>query len=515
MGVAKVEFHRGTTLIVTDTSAPYSVSWVTTGGPDGAQTLTVKAFDWAGNVRTSAGVGVTVDNTAPTTALDAPAQNAQVHGVVLLSASASDNHEVAKVEFYAGGTLLGTDTLAPYEASWDTTTVAEGAYTLTTKAYDSAGNVRTSAGVVVYADTAPPEAALTSPAQGVFLRGTVVLQATASDTVGVAKVEFYVGQTLVGTDSASPYAVSWSTSDVADGAQTLTVKAFDKAGNVRTSAEVGVTVDNTAPATAFNVPAQGAHLRGAVPVSATASDTFGVERVEFHAGTTLLGTDTTAPHEVSWDTQGMADGAQTLTVKAFDKAGNVGTSEVGVVVDNTAPTTDLSAPAQNARVRGTVPVSATSSDTVGVERVEFYANSTLLGMDTTAPYAVSWDTTAWANGGVTLTTRAYDTAGNVTVSAGRAITVDNTAPTVAITSPANGASLFLSATLQASASDNVGVTQVVFYDGATVIGTDTTAPYSVSWNLLAVSKGTHTLTAKAHDAAGNVTTSAPVSVKVN
>ncbi|XHF15039.1 Ig-like domain-containing protein [Archangium gephyra] len=72
-----------------------------------------------------------------------------------------------------------------------------------------------------------------------------------------------------------------------------------------------------------------------------------------------------------------------------------------------------------------------------------------------------------------------------------------------------------STTIQASASDNVGVTQVVFYDGGAVLGTDTSAPYSFSWNLLSAAKGTHTLTAKAYDAAGNVTTSAPISVKVN
>jgi hypothetical protein len=69
--------------------------------------------------------------------------------------------------------------------------------------------------------------------------------------------------------------------------------------------------------------------------------------------------------------------------------------------------------------------------------------------------------------------------------------------------------------VQASAGDNVAINRVVFYDGAAVIGTDTTAPYSVSWSLLGVPKGTHTLTAKAYDPAGNVTTSAPVSVKVN
>ena len=96
--------------------------------------------------------------------------------------------------------------------------------------------------------------------------------------------------------------------------------------------------------------------------------------------------------------------------------------------------------------------------------------------------------------------------------------MDNSAPTVAITSPANGTSFSLltfSTTVQANASDNVGVSQVVFYDGGSVIGTATSAPYSVSWNLIGAAKGTHTLTARAYDAAGNVTTSAPISVKVN
>jgi hypothetical protein len=56
---------------------------------------------------------------------------------------------------------------------------------------------------------------------------------------------------------------------------------------------------------------------------------------------------------------------------------------------------------------------------------------------------------------------------------------------------------------------------VVFYDGANIIGTDTTAPYSVNWNVLLVPKGSHTLTARAYDAVGNVTISAPVTVTVN
>jgi hypothetical protein len=307
--------------------------------------------------------------------------------------------------------------------------------------------------------------------------------------------------------------VSWNSTAVADSAHSLTAMAYDNAGNVRTSTAVVVNTDNTLPDAALISPTQGMLLRGSVALEAAASDNQGVAKVEFYDGPALIGMSFTPPYAM---TGYLADGAHTLTVKAFDNAGNVRTSPgVGVTVDNTAPATALSAPAQNALVGGTVQVSATASDNLEVARVEFYAGETLLGTDTTAPYAVSWDTTAWANGGVTLTTRAYDTAGNVTQSAGRAVSVDNAAPTVAITSPANGGSVFLSATIQASAGDNTGVTQVVFYDGSTVIGTDTTAPYSVSWNLLSVPKGWHTLTAKAYDAAGNVTTSAPISVKVN
>ena len=58
------------------------------------------------------------------------------------------------------------------------------------------------------------------------------------------------------------------------------------------------------------------------------------------------------------------------------------------------------------------------------------------------------------------------------------------------------------------------MTQVVFYDGTQVIGTDTTEPYSMNWNLLLLPKGPHTLTVTAQDSAGHVTTSAPVIVTV-
>jgi hypothetical protein len=517
----RVEFYVDGTLLSSDTSAPYEVSWDSTRVADGAHSLTARAYDAGGRVGTSAAVGVDVDTTPPEVALTSPAQGAFLRHSVVLEATASDSGGgVAKVEFYRGTTLLGTDTSAPYSMSWSTTGVADGAHTFSVKAYDNLGHIGTSPGVEVIIDkTSPSEPALTAPAAYTLVRGTIQVSATTSDNLGVARVEFYVDDTRMGTDTSAPYEVSWDTTALADGAHTLRATAYDHAGNWRSSGmNIPVTTDNTPPDAALTAPGQGALLRGSVTLEATASDTRGVARVEFYRGTTLLGADSTAPYTWSWNTAGVGDGAWTLWVKAYDKTGNVRASAgVEVSVDNTAPVTAVSAPEQGTRVRGSVPVSATASDAVGVERVEFYADTTLLGTVTTAPYVVSWDTTAGAQGSVTLTTRAYDAVGHVTVSAGHGVSVDNGVPTVAITSPANGASFFLtvSTTIQASASDNVGVTQVVFYDGASVIGTDSTAPYSVSWNLLNAAKGTHTLTARAHDEAGNVTTSAPISVKVN
>ena len=518
--VTRVEFFANGTLLGTDTTAPYELSWDSTTGADGAWSLTARAHDTEGRVGTSPAVSVNIDNTLPDVALTSPAPGTLLGSSAVLEATASDNQAVSRVEFYVDGARIGTDTTAPYTMSWTTGYHAEGAHTLTVKAVDPTGNERTSAPVTVRTDLNWPSVALSAPAQNARLRATVQVRANASDSVGVARVEFFADGALIGTDTSAPYEVSWNTSTLADGNHSLTARAYDQVNRTTLSAAVTVILDNTPPdSVQLTSPMPGTYLRGTALLEATASDSVGVSKVEFYRGAALLGTDTTAPYEVSWNTLGAADGAHTLTAKAFDGIGNERNSTgVQVTVDNTAPVTAVSAPAQGALVRGIVPISATASDAVGVERVEFYAGTTLLGTATTAPYAVSWDTATVANGGVTLTTKAYDTVGNVSVSAARTVTVDNSAPTVAITSPANGTSfsfLTFSTTVQASASDNVGVTQVVFYDGATVIGTDTTAPYSVSWSLGGVPKGTHMLTAKAHDAAGNVTTSAPISVKVN
>jgi hypothetical protein len=188
-------------------------------------------------------------NPPPTTSITSPSNGATftAPASITINANAADTAPgtVSKVDFYNGSTLLGTDTSSPYSFSW--TNVAAGSYTLTTKATDNQGAVGTSAAVTITVNNAsnpPPVTNISYPGNGATFTApaNITITAGASDTSPgtVAKVDFYNGSTLLGTDTSSPYAFSWS--NVAAGTYTLTTKATDNQGAVGTSTAVTITV---------------------------------------------------------------------------------------------------------------------------------------------------------------------------------------------------------------------------------------------------------------------------------
>jgi hypothetical protein len=473
-----------------------------------------------------------VDSVLPSVTVTAPANGSTVSGTIAVSATASDNVGVVGVQFKQGTTNIGAeDTSSPYSVSWNTTTVANGSYTLTAVARDAAGNTTTSGSITVTVnnDTTAPTVSITAPANGATVSGTVSLTATAGDNVGVVGVQFKQGTTNIGAeDTTAPYLVSWDSTTVANGSYTLTAVARDAAGNSTTSVSVTVTVSNTdtaAPTVSITAPAGGASVQGSVTVSANATDNVGVVGVLFKVdGNNIGAEDTTAPYSLSWDTTGLSNGSHALTAVARDAAGNSTTSSTVTVTvnnpDTTAPTVALTGPANGATVSGTVSVTATASDNIGVVGVQFKQGTTNIGSeDTISPYSASWNTTTVANGTYTLTAIARDAANNTTTSAAITVTVNNpdtTPPTVSITAPNANARVRNAVTVTATASDNIGVVGVQFrVDGMDIGAEDTTAPYSISWDTTTVSNGSHVLTAVARDAAGNTQTSANRTVRVS
>ena len=151
---------------------------------------------------------------------------------------------------------------------------------------------------------------------------TVNVSAQATDSHGVASVQFYAGATLLGTDTTVPDSFTWA--NVPSGAHSLTARGrVDVYGAAATSAPISITVAaNAAPSVSLASPASGSTFAGPASIAhvPTASDSDGtVERVEFYAGTSLLNTDTTAPYAFTWSPGSY--GVFSLTAQAVDNRG--------------------------------------------------------------------------------------------------------------------------------------------------------------------------------------------------
>jgi RHS repeat-associated protein len=202
---------------------------------------------------------------------------------------------------------------------------------------------------------------------------------------------------------------------------------------------------------------------------------------------------------------------------ALDQYSRITEVEAWTAVSDQPPAVILSAPANNATFNApaTITLTATASDPDGtVAKVDFYNGQALLGTTTTSPYSFTWSNVP-ANS-YTLTAKATDNLGAATVSSAATITV--CAPTVALTSPPSSqfvappGSFALAATATTPPACGT-INRVEFYNGTTLLGSATTAPYTYSWG--SVPTGAYSLTAKAYDSRGLTATSAAIPVTVD
>jgi thermitase len=176
-------------------------------------------------------------------------------------------------------------------------------------------------------DTQLPIVSFVNPGAGATVSGTVSVQVSASDNVGVTSISVTANGTLIGSSSS----FSWNTAGRPNGAYTLTAVAKDAAGNSSSSSRA-VTVSNisdaTPPTVAISSPVAGALLSGMVTLAVNATDNVGVVRVEYWADGALIGTSTNAPFNFKWNIRKVNTGAHTLQAKAYDARGNIGVSPI-------------------------------------------------------------------------------------------------------------------------------------------------------------------------------------------
>jgi peptidoglycan/xylan/chitin deacetylase (PgdA/CDA1 family) len=523
MTVDHIAFAVDGTVVATDTAAPYSVTWDSTTVTNGSHTLVARAFDPSGAEVDSPPVTVTVSNAGPAVAITSPAGGATVNGTVTLSANAS-GMTVDHIDFAVDGTVVATDSSAPYSATWDSTTVANGSHALVARAFDPSGTEVDSTPVTVtVSNAAPPDT--TPPTSSISCNGgacasgyysaavSVTLNATDNPGgSGVASIRYTTDGTTPTLANGTVYGGAFSLSVT----KTVKYRAWDNAGNVESVKSQLIQIDTTAPTSTISCNSSSCastYYTNAVSVTLSAADTggSGVASIIY----TTDGSDPSTTNGSTYTGALSLTGTTTMKYRAFDNAGNAEPVNSALIhVDITPPSATIACNG-NACTSGyyqagvSVSLSATDADS-GVASIRYTTN----GTDPTLTNGTVYNAPFSPGATTTIKYRAWDNVGNATPVQTQLVQVDSSPPTASLTSPTAGATLGGTVTLSASASDNVAVDHVDFLVDGTVVATSTAAPYSVSWNSQSVSDGKHTITARAADSAGNTTTSSAVTVTV-
>ncbi len=340
----------------------------------------------------------------------------------------------------------------------------------------------------------PPAVSLTSPTNGSTYSApaSISLSANASDANGtVSKVEFFQGTTKLGEDLTSPYSYSWT--GVAAGTYSLSARATDNAGAVTTSSSVSVTVSSTA-------------FTGREPENP--ATTLGGLNYKYYQGLWDVLPNFNALTPVK---TGSVTNFDLSPRTVNDNFGFLYEGYVSVPSDGTYTFYTSSDDGSKLYIGSTEVV---NND--GLHGAQERSGSLALKAGKHALRVVFFE--QW--GGELLEVRYQGpTIAKQLIPASalfRLPATSNQSPSVSLTSPANGATYTAPASISLSASasdaDNT-VSKVEFFQGTTKLGEDLTSPYSYSWT--GVAAGTYSLSARATDNGGAVTTSSSVSVTVS
>jgi hypothetical protein len=496
------------------------------------------------------------DTSAPNVTLTAPAAAALVKGTINVAATATDlDSGITKVDFQyskdGGATwlALSTDFNTPYQATFNTTTVADGtAVIFRAIATNGVGGTAISnVSPAQTVDNSAPTVAVTAPAAGAILKLAAFAPANnaADPHSGITGVVYEYR--MWNAAAVPPAWGAWGAAVPAgDGVYEIRATATNGVGLTTTSAAVGFTIDSTAPqipadmlikpngGEAWELTKTYAITWKTAPITETNLAANPISLKLYKGGTWLkdIATGLANTGTYNWLVTGVPTGLDyKVEVVVTDKAGNTASDQSNAnfsiwIVDNTPPTVALTAPAAGL-VGVTVPLAATATDAEsGIVSVSFWYSTDGIAWteippaDTAAPYAGTWNPAA--SGAYWLKARATNGVLNAADSASVKVTVDAVLPAVAMTQPAAPATLSgLAAQLYGTASDAGGLKAVWFEYGAPAVkiadGVATGNPneFGATWNTVALADGLYNVRICAKDNALNVKCSTDVAVTID
>lgn len=245
-------------------------------------------------------------------------------------------------------------------------------------------------------DTTPPNASITSPAEGAFINSnSLTVTASATDSLeGVAEVAFYrlngSNWDYLGSDTTAPYELTIGVSSLNDGTHTFGIRARDRSGNWTNYISRAIGIDRTPPTGVMVAPVAGSQTSAKlITVRANPADaTSGVQRVEYRAWSPEpwsnqqwihIGTVHSAPYELVWSIPHVNSYALILA-RIVDRAGNAyETSWTSFSVDLRPDTIGIFRPSQAAFY-------LRNQNTTGVADI-----AAALGISTDIPVVGDWD----------------------------------------------------------------------------------------------------------------------------
>ena len=459
------------------------------------------------------------DTTAPSGYIVSPLNGSSVSGNTSLQVIAIDNEEVDTVYFMiksqSDNNYRNVDSTTNvsndiWQGSWNTQNsewVENENYFITFKAVDLVGNTYIAAPVIVKIDNQDDEAPIgyiKNPITGQTVNGLVSIEIEATDNKAIQYVSILINNEIKITHLSEPFNYDWNTEmEQDDLVYSIYAVIVDVDNNRTTIPPISVTVNNqlpidvTPPTGALTSPPAGSTVFGNASIQVTAADDQLVDYIEFYIDGDLDGTyDCNGPScssSYDWDTTTESEGDHVIQAILVDGWNNSTVlTPISVIVDNIDqdeihPTAVIIEPASGQTISGNVLVETLVNDNLEIDKVEFYINSQIVYIDSTAPeYNYLWNTDSLPDDeNYVISIIAYDEVGNEGPST--AITVhldnyDNIDPSGLIVYPYAGQILSGEQTISILAEDNTGIDSVDFFINNALVFTDFVEPYEYDWN---------------------------------
>ena len=493
------------------------------------------------------------DTTAPSGYIVSPLNGSSVSGNTSLQVIAIDNEEVDTVYFMiksqSDNNYRNVDSTTNvsndiWQGSWNTQNsewVENENYFITFKAVDLVGNTYIAAPVIVKIDNQDDEAPIgyiKNPITGQTVNGLVSIEIEATDNKAIQYVSILINNEIKITHLSEPFNYDWNTEmEQDDLVYSIYAVIVDVDNNRTTIPPISVTVNNqlpidvTPPTGALTSPPAGSTVFGNASIQVTAADDQLVDYIEFYIDGDLDGTyDCNGPScssSYDWDTTTESEGDHVIQAILVDGWNNSTVlTPISVIVDNIDqdeihPTAVIIEPASGQTISGNVLVETLVNDNLEIDKVEFYINSQIVYIDSTAPeYNYLWNTDSLPDDeNYVISIIAYDEVGNEGPST--AITVhldnyDNIDPSGLIVYPYAGQILSGEQTISILAEDNTGIDSVDFFINSALVFTDFVEPYEYDWNTeFEFEDANHIIGSIITDVAGNQFEIPSISVFVN